>query len=111
MGVFCVAFKKPWPRYYEIALYLDSENRRYNFNWKKMTISTDIINIVRGKMFKNQSYRALCDTILKFDMVLGYAIGITKTLATSWHVPLVASSRKIPDGRHEYHNFPYLRFK
>ena len=36
-------------------------------------------NIVRGEMVKKQSNRALCDTILKFGMVLGYAMGITKT--------------------------------
>ena len=35
--------------------------------------------LVRGEMVKKQSNRALCDTILKFGMVLGYAMGITKT--------------------------------
>ena len=34
--------------------------------------------IVRGEMVKKQSNRALCDTILKFGMVLGYGMGITK---------------------------------
>ena len=37
------------------------------------------VPIVRGEMVKKQSNRALCDTILKFGMVLGYAMGITKT--------------------------------
>ena len=38
-----------------------------------------IATLVRGEMVKKQSNRALCDTILKFGMVLGYAMGITKT--------------------------------
>ena len=35
--------------------------------------------LVRGEMVKKQSNHALCDTILKFGMVLGYGMGITKT--------------------------------
>ena len=35
--------------------------------------------LVRGEMVENQLNRALCDTILTFDMVSGYGMGITKT--------------------------------
>ena len=44
-----------------------------------VTPLTPIEDIVRGEMVKKQSNRALCDTILKFGMVLGYGMGITKT--------------------------------
>ena len=48
-----------------------------DFYWTAATGA--VLFIVRGEMVKNQSNRALCDTILKFGMVLGYGMGITKT--------------------------------
>ena len=67
--------------HFDIAHYLPNSSRAVWAsppNSPLMASSMELSCLVRGEMVKKQSHRALCDTILKFGMVLGYGMGITK---------------------------------